>query len=138
MSRSLSYDGRLKANAQALRREMTRQEKHLWYDFLKKHVPPFHRQKQFGYYIVVFYCAVGNLVVELDGSQHYEPEGMAHDTARDAYLTGLGLRILRFASIDVDRHFETVCAAIDRAIEETNGQENDLIRHDASRRATFP
>ncbi len=138
MPRPLSYDGRLKPNAQALRREMTRQEKHLWYDFLKEYTSQFHRQKQFGYYIVDFYCAVGNLVVELDGSQHYEPEGMAHDAERDAYLQGLGLKILRFSNADVDRHFDTVCQTIDRAICDASVQENDLIRHDASRRDTFP
>ena len=118
MARSLSYDGRLKSNAQSLRREMTRQEKHLWYDYLKRHPSTFHRQKQFGYYIVDFYCAAANLVVELDGSQHYEAEGRTHDEKRDAYLAGLGLQVLRFSNADVDRHFTAVCAAIDRAIRE--------------------
>lgn len=118
MVRSLSYDGRLKPRAQELRREMTRQEKHLWYDFLKGHAAQFRRQKQFGYYIVDFYCAAANLVIELDGSQHYEPEAAQRDAQRSAYLEELGLQVLRFSNYEVDRHFEAVCEAIDKALAE--------------------
>ena len=66
MTRNLSYDGRNKAFAKKLRREMTKQERHLWYDYLRACPAKFHRQKQFGYYIVDFYCAALRLVVEVD------------------------------------------------------------------------
>ena len=116
MPTELSYDGRNKPFAQKLRREMTRQERHLWYDYLCTCPVRFRRQKQFGYYIVDFYCAARKLVVEIDGSQHYEPEEKAKDEARTAYLNGLGLQVVRFSNYDVDAHFESVCATIDGLI----------------------
>ena len=114
MSTSLSYDGRNKPRAQELRREMTRQERHLWYDYLSACPARFRRQKQFGYYIVDFYCAKHKLVVEIDGSQHYEPEEQIRDAERTDYLNSLGLQVIRFSNHDVDAHFGSVCAAIDR------------------------
>ncbi len=80
------YNGEYKPLSQKRRREMTRQEKHLWYDCLKSSPIPFRRQKQFGRYIVDFYCAGAKLVVELDGSQHYEPDAEQRDSDRDQYL----------------------------------------------------
>ncbi|MBR1559019.1 MAG: endonuclease domain-containing protein [Clostridia bacterium] len=116
MPTPLDYDGTLKPRAQQLRREMTRQERHLWYDYLKSCPVQFRRQKQFGYYIVDFYCAALKLVVEIDGSQHYDPEERQRDEARTAYLNDLGLRVMRFSNYDVDRHFDSVCGAIDREV----------------------
>ena len=113
------YNESNKPLAQKLRREMTRQEKHLWYDFLKNCFPGFKRQKQFGNYIVDFYCAAAQLVVEIDGSQHYEPEEKAQDEARTAFLNSLGLVVLRFSNYDVDVSFDSVCATIYRQITET-------------------
>ena len=118
MTRNLSYDGRNKAFAQKLRREMTKQERHLWYDYLRTCPAKFHRQKQFGYYIVDFYCAALQLVIEIDGSQHYEPEERARDEAWTAYLNSIGLKVVRFSNHDVDAHFESVCATIDNMIRE--------------------
>ena len=115
---SLSYDGRNKSFARKLRREMTPQERHLWYDYLRTGPAQFRRQKQFGGYIVDFYCARYNLVVEIDGSQHYEPEEKQRDEKRDQYLSGLGLKMLRFSNADIDRHFDGVWSAIDRAVRE--------------------
>ena len=60
-------------------------------------------------------------MVELDGSQHYETAGRQHDQERDAYLEGLGLRVLRFSNRDVDQHFTAVCEMIERAIAERSG-----------------
>ena len=114
---SLSYDGRNKPFAQELRREMTRQERHLWYDYMRKCPAQFRRQKQFGYYIVDFYCARHMLVIEIDGSQHYEPEQKRKDEERTAYLNSLGLHVLRFSNHDVDTHFEGVCATIDSIVQ---------------------
>ncbi len=118
MPKIIYYNSDYKPLSQKLRREMTRQERHLWYDFLKSYPIPFHRQRQFGHYIVDFYCAMTKLVVELDGSQHYEPEEEQRDAARDHYLSTLDLTVLRFGNYDVDRHFDSVCATIDRSVKE--------------------
>ena len=118
MSKIIYYNEAYKPLAQKLRREMTRQEKHLWYDFLKCYPVTFRRQKQFGHYIVDFYCAAAKLVVELDGSQHYYPEEKQSDAERDQYLSGLGLCVLHYSNADVDLHFESVCEAIDKAVTE--------------------
>ena len=123
MPKIVYYNGEYKPLSQKLRREMTRQEKHLWYDFLKSYPATFRRQKQFGRYIVDFFRASAKLVVELDGSQHYDPEAERRDAARDEYLHTLGLTVLRFSNADVDRYFDGVCATIDRAIRERNGAE---------------
>ena len=117
MPTRLSYDGRNKPFARKLRREMTKQERRLWYDCLRTFPVTFRRQKQFGYYIVDFYCAACNLVVEIDGSQHYEPEKEAQDADRTAYLNGIGLEVVRFSNYDVDAHFDGVCATIERIVQ---------------------
>ena len=103
---------RLTSFAQRLRREMTKEERHLWYDFLRQLHVSFNRQKVIGPYIVDFYCAGARLVIELDGSQHYEDDGIASDQKRDAYLSGLGLRVLRYSNLDVNQNFRGVCEDI--------------------------
>ena len=118
MPKVIYYNGEYKPLSQKLRREMTQQEKHLWYDFLKSYPATFRRQKQFGHYIVDFYCASAKLVVELDGSQHYEPEVERRDIVRDEYLSSLGLTVLRFGNADIDIHFEGVCATIERTVQD--------------------
>ena len=102
--------------AQKLRREMTKEERRLWYDFLKPLSVPIHRQKVFGPYIVDFYCASAKLVIELDGSQHYEDSHQARDRERDKYLQGMGVQILRFSNLDVNKNFDGVCQEILRHI----------------------
>jgi very-short-patch-repair endonuclease len=102
----------LTENSQKLRRDMTKEEKRLWYDFLKKLPVTFNRQKVIGRYIVDFYCASTKTVIELDGSQHYEKEGKIADMERDAYLKSLGITVLRYSNYDVCKNFETVCADI--------------------------
>ena len=105
-------DPRLTPNAQALRKGMTKEERRLWYDFLKKLPVTFNRQKVIGRYIVDFYCASANLVIELDGSQHYEVDGTTADIERDVWLTTQGLTVLRFSNRDVNRRFKEVCERI--------------------------
>jgi very-short-patch-repair endonuclease len=95
-----------------MRHEMTRQECHLWFDFLRALPQTVRRQKVFGWYIVDFYIASHKLVIELDGSQHYEETGKDYDERRDAYLRNLGLTVLRFANSDVDKNFRGVCEEI--------------------------
>ena len=120
----------LKPFAQKLRREMTREERHLWYDFLKSLPVTVNRQKVIGSYIVDFYIASAKLVIELDGSQHYtrrigviataasirEEAGIASDRERDQALQALGLRVLRFSNADVNQNFPGVCEEIARHI----------------------
>jgi very-short-patch-repair endonuclease len=108
--------------AQRLRRDMTQEERHLWYDFLKPLSLPVKRQKVIGPYIVDFYCASAKLVIELDGSQHYEDAHQARDRTRDDYLQGLGLAVLRFSNLDVNQNFEGVCQEILKYIDVPAGR----------------
>ena len=103
---------KLSANAKRLRRNMTKEERHLWYDFLKALPVMVHRQKVIGNYIVDFYIAQAKLVVELDGTQHYEAEGKRADEIRDAYLASLGLTVLRYSNADINLRFQSVCEDI--------------------------
>ncbi len=109
---SLKYNKKLIPRARELRRNMTRQEKHLWYDFLSSFPVRFQRQKTIDNFIVDFYCHKAKLVVELDGSQHYTEDGLEYDNARTAVLNAYGLRVLRFSNHDVDTNFQGVCALI--------------------------
>jgi len=111
------HNKNLVPNARELRKNMTKEERHLWYDFLRHHPARFSRQKILGYYIVDFYSANAQLVIELDGSQHYEPENKAADSQRTRFLEQYGLTILRIANIDVNQHFDAVCAFINSVIE---------------------
>ena len=94
---------------------MTKEESLLWYRFLSKYPLRFRRQYVIGNYIVDFYCHKAKLVVELDGSQHYEPTEAQKDRIRTAYLESLGLRVLRFTNLEVLQQFRSVCEAIDFA-----------------------
>ena len=105
-------------HSQDLRKNMTKEERHLWYDFLKTYPVQFKRQVPFGNYIVDFHCFKAKLVVEVDGSQHYEPEEIAYDRKRTEYLVSLGLRVLRVSNLDVLRNFRGVCEEIDRIVQE--------------------
>ncbi|MBG0770221.1 MAG: endonuclease domain-containing protein [Anaerolineaceae bacterium] len=98
--------------AQQLRKEMTPEESHLWYDFLKQLPVTVNRQKVIGRYIVDFYCSSAKLVIELDGSQHYESEGIKDDKERDKYLYSLGLIIKRYSNDEINNDFEYVCKDI--------------------------
>ena len=97
---------------------MTPEEKHLWYDFLKTYPIQFNRQRVIGNYIVDFYCRRANLVIEIDGSQHYTNQGKAHDEARTEILERYGIYVLRFSNKDVNDNFEGVCYMIDKVINE--------------------
>ncbi len=100
---------KLTQNSKNLRKNMTNEERHLWYDFLKQQPQTFYRQKIIGNYIVDFYCASASLVIELDGSQHFENEGKEADKARDKYLNGLGIKVLRYSNRDINQNFKSVC-----------------------------
>ena len=106
----------LRKNAQKLRREMTKEERRLWYDFLKQLPLTVNREKVIGRYIVDFCCASAKLVIELDGSQHYESEGTASDWERDYALNQLGITVVRYSNSDINRNFDGVCADLLRRL----------------------
>ena len=108
--------------ARSLRREMTPHERKLWYLFLRTYPVKIYKQRIIGKYIADFYCASAKLVIELDGSQHYENQGIADDEKRSAYLEALGLMVLRFSNRDIDREFRGVCEQIDLVIRERTGK----------------
>ena len=111
-----TQNARLTPNAKSLRKTMTKEERRLWYDCLKLLPVTVNRQKVIGRYIVDFYCAAAKVVIELDGSQHYEDAALAADRERDAYLNSLGLTVLRYTNLQVNREFDAVCEDVYRHI----------------------
>ena len=100
-------------NSQNLRKNMTKEERHLWYDFLKEYPVQFKRQYVIGCYIVDFYCYQAKLIIELDGGQHYDPDTIRKDQNRTDYLQRKGYSVLRFSNADVTGDFRAVCEKID-------------------------
>ena len=115
------HNKRIVPAAKALRKNMTSEERRLWYDFLRDYPLRFSRQKVLGKYIVDFYCAKANLVIELDGSQHYEGDGQKRDAARTAFLEEYGLSVIRIPNNEVNQNFDGVCAYIDHLVKQTTG-----------------
>ena len=103
--------------AQELRRNMAKEERRLWYEYLRDYPKQFRRQVTCGSFILDFYCAAAKLAVELDGSQHYAPEGQAYDQQRTACLNGMGIEVLRFSNTDVMKNLRGVCQVIDLTVE---------------------
>ncbi len=99
-----------------LRKNMTKEERHLWYDFLRGYSVRFIRQKIIGNYIVDFYSAKANLVIELDGSQHYEEAEISKDNERTKFLESQGLKVLRIPNNEVNNNFCSVCEFIDNEV----------------------
>ena len=104
--------------AKELRRNMTKQEKHLWYDFLQHYPVKIYKQRIIDNFIADFYCHQARLIIELDGSHHFTPEGKTFDQARTQVLSRYGLYVLRFSNREVDDHFQSVCHIIDKTIQE--------------------
>ena len=103
---------KLTDNAKNLRKNMTKEERHLWYDFLKKLSITVNRQKVIGKYIVDFYIASHKIAIELDGSQHYGDKNIVYDLDRSKYLQNEGIKVLRYTNLDINRNFEGVCQDI--------------------------
>ena len=118
----LKKNNKLLNAAKNLRRNMTPQENHLWYDFLQHYPIKIYKQRIIDNFIVDFYCHGARFVIELDGSQHYTREGKAHDKSRTEVLEKYGIDVLRFSNKDIDEKFESVCNMIDKII-------NDRIRN---------
>ena len=116
------HNAKLTPIAKKLRKNMTKEERHLWYDFLRDYPVRFFRQKVLGRYIVDFYCAKANLVVELDGSQHYEIDEQEKDAERTAFLEQYGLRVIRIPNNAVNENFRGVCEHIDNLVKQPPSQ----------------
>ena len=101
---------------------MTKEEKHLWYDYLRTYPVRFSRQKVLGKYIADFYSAEAKMIIELDGSQHYTTEGKEEDKERTDFLEKYGLKIIRISNMDVNRNFEGVCVYIDKMVRQSLSQ----------------
>ena len=113
---SLEYNRKMIPRAKDLRREMTREERKLWYGFLREYPVHFQRQKTIGSYIVDFFCHQALLVVELDGSQHYDQHGIGYDRARTEFLESAGIQVIRIPNASIRYDFEGVCSMIDAEV----------------------
>ena len=114
--------------ARNLRKNMTKEERHLWYDFLNKYPIRFRRQEIVENYILDFYCDKAKLAVELDGSQHYENEAeRQHDELRTNKLRSIGIDVIRFTNTDIHKTFEGVCMKIDEAVKFRIAYPNELF-----------
>ena len=128
-----NYNKKYTKLAKSLRKFMTKEEKHLWYDCLSIFPIKFYRQKQIGNFIVDFYCEKAKLVIELDGSQHYNDEIKEYDIERTKYLKKYGLQVIRFTNLDIKDNFDGVCDAITKAVNsglEYCGLESDIFKEE--------
>ena len=107
--------------SQYLRKNQTKEEAKLWYQFLRKYPVQFRRQYKIGNYIVDFYCHKAKIAVELDGSGHYEPQKIEEDQKRTQYIHEQGVQVLRFTNLDVQRNFYGVCSCIDEVVHKKCG-----------------
>ncbi len=114
---SLPYKHQLIPRAKELRRNSTKEENHLWYDFLRHYPVRFQRQKTIDRFIADFYCHAAKLIIEIDGSQHYTEQGLAYDEERSAILQKYGIKIIRFSNCDINNQFRYVCDAIHQEME---------------------
>ena len=107
---------KLRDTSRLLRKNLTKQEKRLWYDYMALHKVRWYKQRIIDNFIVDFYCSKAKLVVELDGSQHFTEQGEAYDKERTAILESYGIKVIRFSNYDVDTNFEGVCSVIDKEV----------------------
>ena len=119
-----NYNKRLVSNARTLRKNMTKEEQHLWYDFLKRLPITVNRQKNIGNYIVDFFIASKRIVIEIDGSQHGVPQNIVADQQRDADLKKLGITVIRYTNLDINHRFYDVCIELLKLLDLN---EEDLI-----------
>ena len=112
------HNSSLTKNAKVLRKNMTKEERHLWYDFLREYPVRFLRQKVIDHYIVDFYCHRARLIVELDGSQHFDEAEMRRDADRTKHLEARGFQVVRIPNNAVNENFRGVCEYVDQLIRE--------------------
>ena len=111
----IPYNKKLVSNARTLRKNMTPEEKHLWYDFLKRIPFNVRRQHNIENYIVDFYIAQKKIVIEVDGRQHQLPDRKEADEQRDAVLATWGITVLRYSNDNIRNNF--------------NGVAEDILKH---------
>ena len=114
----MKYDHKNVVLARNLRKNMTPWERKLWYCFLKDYPVRFQRQKTIDHYIVDFYCAKADLIIELDGGGHYDPQAQIKDRERSICLEKHGFKIIRFCNNDIDKNFYGVCTVIDEEVKQ--------------------
>ncbi|MCD7784093.1 MAG: endonuclease domain-containing protein [Oscillospiraceae bacterium] len=120
------YNNKLLPQARELRRNLTPEERHLWYDFLQHYPVKFHKQKILGQYIADFYCAKTKLVIELDGNQHGIEDFASYDRIRTDYLRKeFGIIVIRFRNDDINVNFRDVCNYIDKAVKALISRNSD-------------
>ena len=124
MKRNLNLSDR----AKDLRKNMTKQEKHLWYDFLSKHEVRWYKQRIIDNYIVDFYCSRAKLVIELDGSQHYTKDGIEYDNERTNVLREYGIEVIRFSNNEIDTCFDGVCLKIEEIVKKRLSDFNQSVK----------
>ena len=112
----MHYNHKNTEYAKSLRKDMTPWERKLWHCFLKTYPIRIQRQKSIDQFIVDFYCAKAKLVIELDGSGHYDPAAQKKDFERTKQLENAGYKVIRFCNRDIDKNFYGVCTAIDDEI----------------------
>ena len=113
------HNTKLTDNAKNLRKNMTKEERHLWYDFLRSYPVRFLRQKVIDNYIADFYCHEARLIIELDGSQHYEENGLLKDKIRTEKIESRNLTVIRIPNNEVNNNFRGVCEYIDWRVKES-------------------
>ena len=113
---SLKYNGNNIPCATDLRQIATPEENHLWYDFLRNYPVRFQRQKAIDQFIADFYCHAAKLIIELDGSQHFEEQHKRYDEFRTEILEGYDLTVIRFTNTQIKKNFEGVCQYIDQVV----------------------
>jgi very-short-patch-repair endonuclease len=114
----LQYKNSLKPNARNLRNSATKPENRLWYEYLRNYKFRFNRQRVIGHYIADFYCQKVKLIIEIDGSQHYDVQQEDYDTKRTGYFNSLGIKVIRFTNADIMNNIEGVCEVIDLTVTE--------------------
>ena len=122
----IPYNKKLVPLARLLRKNMTKEEKHLWYDFSKKLPVNVRRQHNIHNYIVDFYVAEKKTVIEIDGRQHLTDEHIKSDMVRDQALEELGLKVIRYSNKDINSNFHAVCMDI---LKELDISISDLSPH---------
>ncbi len=112
------YNKKLIPYARNLRKNMTEEERRLWFCFLRTYSVHFCRQKPIGKYIVDFYCAKAKLAIEIDGSQHYDDKNQYDDMERTKFIQQFGIEVLRFSNNQINQNFKEVCEYIHLKVEE--------------------
>ena len=134
---SLKYNGNYIPLAKNLRKNATREENHLWYDYLSKYHVRFQRQKVIDGFIADFYCHKAKLVIEIDGAQHYTVEGQERDDFRTDVLSGYDLQVIRFTNRQINENFRGVCGFIDKTVHEAL-KKSKLISENSPSRDSQP